>query len=173
MSFLWKKKDEGSVSSIQNDAMVNQLLEEALAVVNDFLTIGSDASILTDSSTDFRGHIIFVPDARPPFSGKTINYGFYIQLCDVSDLTVGASKYPKILINNPNLADRYYSFINKYRNCFDPSESGYVYRTRIAVPLQKGQESQLQAKLGQQIAQRCELADFSGGLLYTKNVYRD
>ncbi len=173
MSFLWKKKTEGRISSIQNEDAADQLIEEALTVINDFLTIGSDASILTDSSTDFRGHIIFVPDARPPFSGKTINYGFYIQLCDVSDLTVGASKYPKVLINNPSLADRYYSFINKYRNCFDPSECGYVYRTRTAVPLVKGQENQLQAKLGQQIAQRCELADFSGGLLYTKNVYRD
>jgi len=164
---------EAHVAPLQDDTAVDQLVEEALVVVNDFLTIGSDASILTDSSTYFRGHIIFVPDARPPFSGKTVNYGFFIKLCDLSDLTVGARKYPKLLANNPNLASNYNSFIAKYRNCYDASEVGYVYRTRRTVPLLKGQEHLLHAKLGAQIAQHCSLADFSGGFLYTKNVWRE
>ena len=172
---FYKKKQTSNADSTSAPIEVNTdpLVEEALAVVNDFLNIGSDASILTDSSTDFRGHIIFVTDARPPFSGKTTNYGFHIQLCDLSDLTIGARKYPKVLENNPNLAENYYAFISKYQNCYDASERGYVYRTQRTVPLLKGQEKQLHAKLGQQIAARCPLADFSGGLLYTKNVYRD
>ncbi len=171
--FYKKKKAADTPTNAPIETNADPVVEEALTVINDFLTIGSDASILTDSSTDFRGHIVFVTDARPPFTGKTTNYGFYIKLCDLSDLTIGARKYPKMLTNNPNLADNYHAFISKYQNCYDASEGGYVYRTQRTVPLLKGQEKQLHAKLGEQIAARCPLADFSGGLLYTKNVYRD
>lgn len=171
----YKKKQTSNAGSTSAPLEVNTdpVVEEALTVVNDFLNIGRDALLLTDSSTDFRGFILIATDARPPFSGKTTNYGFYIRLCNLSDLAIGARKNPKMLENNPKLADNYYAFINKYQNCYDASERGYVYKTQRTVPLLKGQEKQLHSKLEQQIAARCPLADFSGELLYTKNVARD
>lgn len=169
---FYRKKGEKSNDRISIGSEADAVIEEALEVVNDFLNAGEVAVIFSDSSTDFRGHILYVPTAIPPFSGKVINYGFCIELCNVSDLTIGAKKYPKMLTNNPEFAEKYYNFINKYQLCFDSSKNSYVYRTSRSVPLTKGQKDQLYVKLGQQITKRCELADFSGGLLYTKNVYR-
>jgi len=173
---LWHFKSKGNKKQLATTPIGesgDDVVKEALTVVNDFLNIGSDASLFTDSSSDFRGHIIFTPDARPPFSGNKVNYGFYIKLSDVSDLRIGARKYPKMLTNNPDIAERFHAFIGKYGNNHVASEGGYVYRTKRTVALHRGQEGQLHAKLGQQIAEKCPLADFSGNLLYTKNVYRD
>lgn len=175
--FVWyfvfhRKKQKESAISAPVGSKADAVVEEALEVVNDFLNVGKVALILSDSSTDFRGCIMFRPKERPPFSGKTRNYGFCIELCNVSDLSIGASKYPKMLTNNPEFAEKYYNFINKYEDCFDPSKKAYVYVTKRNVTLMKDQENQMYAKLKQQIIEHCELAEFKGTLLYTKNVAR-
>lgn len=163
-----KKTSAGAPIGSEADAVI----EEALEVVNDFLNAGKVALLLSDSSTDFRGCIMLCAKELPPFYGKTRKYGFYIELCNVSDLTIGAKKYPKMLTKNPEFAEKYYSFISKYEDCFDPSKKAYVYETKRYVTLMEGQGNQLYKKLSQQISQRCELADFSNGLLYTKNIPR-
>lgn len=162
-----------SVTDEYMDSSTEVLIKEALTVVNDFLNIGSDASIFAEDDCDFRGHIIYTPDARPPYNKRNCNHGFYIELHDTGDLSIKAKKYPKMLIKNPDLAERYHEFIAKYGSCYDPSERGYVYKTRATVPLRReDQRAQLHGMLSQQIAKNCPLADFSGNLLYTKNVYR-
>lgn len=169
--FYKNKKTENSTSSASFEVNAEPVIREALEVINDFLNVGTVAQIF-HGDTDFRGFINFSRDARPPFTGNRINYGFVIILEDVDDMSISAAKYPKMLINNPDLAREYYAFMSKYQNCFDPSEKAYVYRTTNTVPLLKGQDTQLTQLLRDRIAKECPLADFSGSLLYTKNVAR-
>jgi len=166
--FLFSRTQKGgkerSPTPKGNDA--NAVIEEAVTVINDFLNAGSVAQVFS-SETDFRGLVIYTPDSR----GHS-NYGVYILMNDVCDLRNKDRAYPKMISNNPGFAAEYYEFMDKYGNCYSASDRGYVYRTRNTVSLSRGQEKQLKAKLTEEIVKRCPLADLSGSLLYTKNVYR-
>lgn len=162
-------------NNVDNSAQFNEnlVIEEAVTVINDFLNVGSTAHILSCTDEYFTGHICFNPDMRSSPVGTRNAYGFCIYLCSVSDLSAKAQKYPKLLINNPDHAEKYHSFISKYRDCYDPNSKRYVYRTKNTVLLDQTQKDQMRAKLAQQVAARCPLADFEGESLYTKNVMRD
>jgi hypothetical protein len=169
--FYKKKQANNTLASSSIETNAEPVLQEALGVINDFLNVGTVAQIF-HGDTDFRGFINFTRDARPPFQGKYINYGFVIILEAVDDMSISAAKYPKMLTNNPDFADKYYAFMRKYQNCFDPEKKAYVYITTNTVPLLKGQDTQLTQLLRERVANECPLADFSGSLLYTKNVAR-
>lgn len=164
-------KNNATSPNFETDAA--PVIEEALGVINDFLNAGNVVSAFSAGVTDFRGFIVYVPDARPPFKGNKINYGIHICLTSAGNVRLGAQKYPKMLANNPDLGNKYYDFVYKYQNCYNSSEEAYIYDTRKTVLLTKGQEKELMGKLSQQITQKCPLADFHSGMLYTKGVCRD
>lgn len=152
------------------DPAIKALIDEAVRVINDMLEVGSGASIF--SELDYEGFIIAVPDFRRSFTKKVSDYGFCINMHNVSNLRDCRNRYPNVRYNPAysNLIIRYDSFSEKYNYCYSPSKEGYIYNTRNTVRLRVSDRDKLNAFLHEEVALRCRLADMSGAGIHTKDV---
>ncbi len=171
MLFGDSSTDINSNLDLSNSA-VAALIDEAIEVINDMLEVGTCASLYSYS---YNGLIVPTPSAIPPF-GRRTNYRMIITMNDIDNLQQTRDKYPK-LKENPNLQsenEKLDIFLGKYGHCYNVREHSYIYETRCTVALGKNDKHQqeLRALLYQQIKQRCPLADFHAGLLYSKTVAR-
>lgn len=162
------------VPETETDPNVVLLVSEGLAVIRDMLEVGSAASLFSDIVYD--GFILVVEDFRPPFGNNSIDYGFYIKMCSVSNLAKCLHKYPRMQEKNWELVYTLKRFAEKYADYYDPAEEAYIYCTTnsVSVPkkLKKGQQPlNLLGTLYDEVRKHCPLADFEGTPIHTKNVY--
>ncbi len=152
-------EDSCQISEVSmDDPAVAALIDEAIMVINDMLEVGRPA--LMYSERDYEGLIIAVADARPPFKGNYIDYGFHIRMHNISDLSLCRS----------SLGSTVDSFIRRYSHCYSSSDRGYVYKTNLTVRIHNDNRGALRTLLYKQVELRCPLADFSNGHLHTKGV---
>lgn len=144
---------------------VEPVIDEAVNVVNDFLNAGTVVGLF-HGDTDFNGVIYYLVEYRG--SGKS---GILVGMPETNDLSIDATKYPKMLTNNPSIAAQYYDFMGSYQKCYDPTKKAYIYHTFHTVPLSNTQAEQVKQRLKQKIENECPLADYSGDILYNKSVY--
>lgn len=150
------------VAVTMNEPAVKAVIDEAIKVINDMLSVGNGASYC--SVVEYAGMITAFP-----VHGNDGQYRIFVAMNNVSELQGCGNRYPKARQNSANaeMFRVYDSFASRYKKYYDYAHCAYIYKTTNTVA-PKGGEEALNSLLFEQVRLRCPNANITGNNIKDK-----